>query len=185
MNKIMLSVTALAFSTALSPAFAQDASVSIPDFATADADSSGGVSMAELEVALPGFEAEAFAQLDTNSDDELSQAEYAALAASQNAGDASVNGEFNTDFASADADKNGGVSMAELELVLPGIDEARFKLSDIDGDGALSEEEYATFAAPQNASETGLTTDEQEMSGDDTDPTTGEETEEPAPAPAK
>ena len=85
----------------------------------------------------------------------------------------------NLEFSTADSDKSGGVSMAELELALPGIDDQRFKLADIDGDGFLSEEEYATFAAAQNANDTGLTTNEQGMSGDDTDPTNGEE---PAPA---
>ncbi len=54
------------------------------------------------------------------------------------------------DFATVDADASGGISWAEFQVALPDIEEARFMAADIDGNGELSEEEYATFAAEQN-----------------------------------
>jgi hypothetical protein len=50
------------------------------------------------------------------------------------------------DFATVDADKSGEVSFAELQLVLPNVQEEAFKTADADQSGGLSETEYATIA---------------------------------------
>jgi hypothetical protein len=73
MKKIILSsLVVLGMSTA---AFAQAAAA--PDFATVDADASGGVTLAELQVALPTVTAEQFAAADADANGELSAEEFA------------------------------------------------------------------------------------------------------------
>lgn len=46
------------------------------------------------------------------------------------------------DFAAADANSDGAVSMEELLTVMPSVTEEQFKAADADGDGALSEAEF-------------------------------------------
>jgi hypothetical protein len=46
------------------------------------------------------------------------------------------------DFATADADGNGTVSMEELKAVMPDISEDKVTAADKNGDGQLDEEEY-------------------------------------------
>jgi Skp family chaperone for outer membrane proteins len=76
MKKIILSsLVVLGLSTA---AFAQAAA---PDFATVDADASGGVSLAEAQVAWPDLTEEAFTAADIDANGELSAEELATLAA--------------------------------------------------------------------------------------------------------
>jgi hypothetical protein len=76
MKKIVLSsLVVLGLSTA---AFAQAAA---PDFATIDADASGGVSLAEAQVALPDLTEEAFTAADLDANGELSAEEFATLTA--------------------------------------------------------------------------------------------------------
>lgn len=58
-------------------AFAQQGT----DFATVDADASGGVSLAEAQLALPDLTEEAFTAADTDANGELSAEEFAAIAA--------------------------------------------------------------------------------------------------------
>lgn len=75
MKKIILSsIVVLGLSTA---AFAQAAT----DFATVDADASGGVTLAEAQVAWPELTQDAFTAADTDGNGELSSDEYAALTA--------------------------------------------------------------------------------------------------------
>jgi Ca2+-binding EF-hand superfamily protein len=77
MKKIILStLLVLGLSGA---AFAQDAVA--PDFTTLDTDASGGISLTELQVAMPGVTAEAFAAADTDASGELSAEEFAAATA--------------------------------------------------------------------------------------------------------
>jgi hypothetical protein len=52
------------------------------------------------------------------------------------------------DFATVDADASGGVSLAEAQVVLPDLTEEAFTAADIDANGELSAEEFATVAAP-------------------------------------
>ncbi|MNU02406.1 hypothetical protein D3C72_2461010 [compost metagenome] len=76
MKKIIVSsLVVLGLSTA---AFAQAAA---PDFATVDADASGGVSLAEAQVALPDLTEEAFTAADLDANGELSAEEFATLTA--------------------------------------------------------------------------------------------------------
>nr|WP_295892678.1 hypothetical protein [uncultured Devosia sp.] len=76
MKKIILSsLVVLGLSTA---AFAQAAA---PDFATVDADASGGVSLTEAQVVLPDLTEEAFTAADIDANGELSAEEFATLAA--------------------------------------------------------------------------------------------------------
>lgn len=49
------------------------------------------------------------------------------------------------DFATADADGNGTVSMEELKAVMPDVSEDKVKAADANGDGQLDEEEYAAL----------------------------------------
>lgn len=75
MKKIILSsLIVLGLSTA---AFAQAAT----DFATVDADASGGVSWAEASAAWPTLTEDAFKTADADANGELSAEEYAAVAA--------------------------------------------------------------------------------------------------------
>ena len=75
MKKIILSsLVVLGLSTA---AFAQAAT----DFATIDADASGGVTLVEAQVAWPDLTEEAFTAADTDANGELSVDEYDALVA--------------------------------------------------------------------------------------------------------
>src|SRR5690606_14001643 len=75
MKKIILSsLVVLGLSTA---AFAQAAT----DFASVDTDTSGGISLAEAQVAWPDLTEEAFTAADTDGNGELSVAEYDALVA--------------------------------------------------------------------------------------------------------
>lgn len=75
MKKTVLSVlVALGLSSA---AMAQDAAT---DFATLDADASGGLSLTEAQAAMPDVTAEAFATADADVSGELSVEEYATLA---------------------------------------------------------------------------------------------------------
>ncbi|UXN74568.1 hypothetical protein N8D56_05405 [Devosia sp. A8/3-2] len=77
MKKLILSVAViLGLSGA---AFAQDAVA--PDFATTDTDAGGGISLTELQVAMPGVTAEQFAAADTDGNGELSAEEFAAATA--------------------------------------------------------------------------------------------------------
>lgn len=75
MKKIILSsLVVLGLSTA---AFAQAAT----DFATVDADASGGVTLIEAQVAWPDLTEEAFKAADVDANGELSLEEYDALVA--------------------------------------------------------------------------------------------------------
>ena len=75
MKKIVLStLVVLGLSSA---AFAQAAT----DFATVDADASGGVTLAEAQVAWPELTEEAFTAADIDANGELSAEEYVAIAA--------------------------------------------------------------------------------------------------------
>lgn len=49
------------------------------------------------------------------------------------------------DFSTADSDRSGTVSWTEFSLLFPDATEEEFKLADVDGDGELSEDEYAAF----------------------------------------
>jgi len=74
MKKILLSsFVVLGLSTA---AFAQAAAT---DFATVDADASGGVSWTEAYAAWPTLTEDAFKTADTDANGELSAEEYAAV----------------------------------------------------------------------------------------------------------
>ena len=75
MKKIILSsLVVLGLSSA---AFAQAAT----DFATIDADSSGGVTLAEAQVGWPDLTEDAFKVADADANGELSNEEYDALVA--------------------------------------------------------------------------------------------------------
>ena len=75
MKKIIVSsLIVLGLSTA---AFA----VGAPDFVSVDADTSGGVSLTEAQVALPELTEEAFAAADVDVSGELSAEEFDALIA--------------------------------------------------------------------------------------------------------
>ncbi len=75
MKKILITLAAIGLSTA---AFAQAAA---PDYATADADKSGDVSLAEAQVIWPALTQEQFTAADTDGNGSLSQAEFEAYAA--------------------------------------------------------------------------------------------------------
>jgi hypothetical protein len=68
------------------------------DFATLDADVSGGVSLTELQVALPDITEEDFASYDADASGELSEDELAAVAGADAGADAmSVEGEIDAE----------------------------------------------------------------------------------------
>ncbi len=72
MKKLIVALGILAFTA---PAFAETA-----DFATADADGNGMVSMDELKAAMPDVAEDAAMAADTDGDGSLNADEYAALA---------------------------------------------------------------------------------------------------------
>ncbi len=74
MKKLMLTLVAVGFS---STAFAQAAVT----FTSADADTSGGVTLEEAQVAWPDLTQEAFTAADTSQDGQLDQAEFDAFVA--------------------------------------------------------------------------------------------------------
>ena len=49
------------------------------------------------------------------------------------------------DFAAADADGSGAVSMEEAKAAMPDLTEDAFKTADADGSGDLSEAEFGTL----------------------------------------
>jgi len=71
---VLSSLVVLGLSTA---AFAQEAVPTAPDYTAIDADASGGVTLAELQVAMPAVTAEQFAAADTDGNGELSADEFA------------------------------------------------------------------------------------------------------------
>ena len=75
MKKLLITVAVIGLSSA---AFAQAAAVT---FASVDADTSGGVSLAEAQVAWPDLTQEAFDGADTSKDGSLDQAEFDAYVA--------------------------------------------------------------------------------------------------------
>lgn len=77
MKKILVSVLALGLATS---AMAQTAA---PDFAAADADKSGDISLAEAQVVWPDLTADAFTAADTDASGALSQEEFDAHVAAQ------------------------------------------------------------------------------------------------------
>lgn len=56
-----------------------------------------------------------------------------------------------TDFATVDADASGGVSLTEAQAAWPELTAEAFTAADIDANGELSAEEYATVATPAPA----------------------------------
>lgn len=74
MKKLLITIAAIGLSSA---AFAQAAVT----FASVDADTSGGVSLAEAQVAWPDLTQEAFDAADTSKDGSLDQAEFDAYVA--------------------------------------------------------------------------------------------------------
>lgn len=75
MKKFLITLAAIGLTSA---AFAQAAPVT---FTSVDADTSGGVSLAEAQVAWPTLTQEAFDAADTNKDGSLDQAEFDAYVA--------------------------------------------------------------------------------------------------------
>ncbi len=75
MKKILITLAAIGLTSA---AFAQAAPVT---FASVDTDTSGGVSLAEAQVAWPDLTQEAFDAADTSKDGSLDQAECDAYVA--------------------------------------------------------------------------------------------------------
>ena len=49
------------------------------------------------------------------------------------------------DFATADADGDGQLTLEEVKAALPDVEEATIVAADADSDGALSQEEYAAL----------------------------------------
>lgn len=52
-----------------------------------------------------------------------------------------------TDFTTVDADVSGGVSMAEAQAAWPDLTVEAFAAADLDGNGELSADEYASLTA--------------------------------------
>lgn len=52
-----------------------------------------------------------------------------------------------TDFATVDADASAGISMAEAQAAWPDLTVEAFSAADLDGNGELSADEYASLTA--------------------------------------
>ncbi|UJQ93657.1 hypothetical protein [Mariluticola halotolerans] len=50
-------------------------------------------------------------------------------------------------FADIDTDQSGDLSFAELTVTMPDLTMEAFTAADVDANGAISEEEYATLSA--------------------------------------
>ena len=51
------------------------------------------------------------------------------------------------DFMKADADTDGALSYQEVLAVMPGVTAEQFKAADADGNGTLSQAEFATISS--------------------------------------
>lgn len=81
MKKTILAIASIAGLSLSGVAFAQDF-----DFATLDADASGGVSFEELQVLFPDISEDEFASYDGDANGELSEDEFEAMAAADASG---------------------------------------------------------------------------------------------------
>jgi hypothetical protein len=52
----------------------------------------------------------------------------------------------NPDFPTVDSNRDGGVSLTELQVVLPDLNDSEYKAADANGDGILDEQEFGKFA---------------------------------------
>jgi len=57
-----------------------------------------------------------------------------------------------TDFTTVDTDASGAVSLAEAQIAWPDLTEEAFAAADLDGNGELSADEYATLLDSVGAS---------------------------------
>ncbi|WP_421950388.1 hypothetical protein [Pelagibacterium sp.] len=93
MKKTIFAIASVVGLSISGAALAQDL-----DFATVDADASGGVSFEELQVALPDITEEEFASYDLDASGELSEDELAAVAGADAGADAmSVEGDVDAE----------------------------------------------------------------------------------------
>lgn len=51
------------------------------------------------------------------------------------------------DFAGADTDKSGDVSLAEAQVIWPSLTEDQYKAADTDANGSLNQAEYDAYSA--------------------------------------
>ncbi len=112
-------------------------------FNTADADHSGGLSLAEAMNARQGLTQALFSQLDGNADGQVTPEEINLLIPM----DVTVQ-DLVSAFATADADHSGGLSEAEFGAALPGLTHDQFVQLDTNGDGQLTLDELNHVTTP-------------------------------------
>ena len=112
-------------------------------FNTADADHSGGLSMAEAVNALQGLTQALFTQVDSNGDGQITLEEINLLIPMEVTVQDLVGA-----FANADADHSGGLSMAEANAAIPGLTGGQFAQLDTNGDGQLTLDELNNVTNP-------------------------------------
>ncbi|MDJ1017978.1 MAG: EF-hand domain-containing protein [Paracoccaceae bacterium] len=128
-------VTTVAIVVGVGVANAQDRRGGMPDFATLDADGSGEITAEDLSA----LGASRFAEIDTNGDGTVSEAEFIAKAQADAAERAAAM------FARLDADGDGALSRDALESRRDrGMGQRLIRRADTDGSGGVSEEEFST-----------------------------------------
>jgi Ca2+-binding EF-hand superfamily protein len=101
----------------------------------ADTDRSGTLSKAEVQTSMPNIAAN-FDKMDANGDGQLSQDEMHHFKKSEKGA------QWKADMKSADTDRDGSLSMAEVQSGMPDV-APHFSTIDTDKDGKLSTQELA------------------------------------------
>jgi hypothetical protein len=128
-------------------------------FTAADADHSGGLSLGEAQTQTPELDASIFNTLDANHDIQLTQAELQQYlhpdegegegegeGEPEGEGEGEIEGEqpshvaqtLNDNFSAADTDQSGGLSLAEAQSQIPGLDAGTFNTLDANHDSQLT-----------------------------------------------
>ena len=115
------------------------------NFSAADTDQSGGLSLAEAKALVSSIDTDAFNTLDANHDGQLTKAELQQYL-NPSEGEGQAEGEpvptvaqtLNDNFTATDTDQSGGLSLAEAQAHVPGLDASTFNTLDINQDGQLT-----------------------------------------------
>jgi EF hand len=108
-------------------------------WSAADTDRNGTLSQAEMQVSMPTI-ATNFTQMDANGDGQLSQDEMHSFKRAEG------KGQWHKEFKTADADRDGALTLAEAQSGMPMM-ASQFSTIDTDKDGKVTTNELAVHHA--------------------------------------